>query len=90
VADFNRYFRSHWGIENHLHWTLDVVFHGDQSLKRAGHSAENFAPITSIALNLLKQDKTFKISMKDKSHKAGWVNNYIIKPLIILNLLTTM
>jgi predicted transposase YbfD/YdcC len=81
AAAFNRHIRSHWGIENALHWTLDVVFHEDQSLKRAGHAAENFALITRIALNLLKQDKTSKISMKNKRHKAGWVNNYIIELL---------
>lgn len=78
AASFNQHIRSHWGIENGLHWTLDVVFHEDQSQKRAGHAAENFALITRIALNLLKADKHSKISMKNKRHKAGWDNNYII------------
>jgi predicted transposase YbfD/YdcC len=77
ASAFNRYIRSHWGIENSLHWTLDVVFHEDESQKRAGHAAENFALITRIALNLLKADKQSKISMKNKRHKAGWDNNYI-------------
>ncbi len=81
AASFNRYIRSHWGIENHLHWTLDVVFHEDQSQKRAGHAAENFALITRIALNLLKADKSTKLSMKNKRHKAAWVNDYIIQLL---------
>jgi predicted transposase YbfD/YdcC len=81
AASFNRHVRSHWGIENHLHWTLDVVFHEDQSHKRAGHAAENFALITRIVLNVLKTDKTTKISMKNKRHKAGWDNNYIIQLL---------
>jgi predicted transposase YbfD/YdcC len=78
APSFNKYIRTHWGIENHLHWTLDVVFHEDQSMKRAGHAAENFALINRIALNLLKADKDSKISMKNKRHKAGWDNDYLI------------
>jgi predicted transposase YbfD/YdcC len=81
AASFNRYVRSHWGIENSLHWTLDVVFHEDQSQKRAGHAAENFALITRIALNLLKADNQSRLSMKNKRHKAAWDNNYIIQLL---------
>ncbi len=78
AASFNNYIRSHWGIENHLHWTLDVVFSEDESRKRAGHAAENFALITRIALNLLKNDGSTKVSMKSKRHKAGWDNEYVI------------
>lgn len=78
ASSFNKAIRSHWGIENNLHWTLDVVFSEDQSLKRAGHAAENFALITRIALNLLKRDTSTKASMKNKRHKAGWDNNYLI------------
>lgn len=78
ALSFNQLIRTHWGIENHLHWTLDVVFHEDQSQKRAGHAAENFALINRIALNLLKADKQSKISMKNKRHKAGWDNDYLI------------
>lgn len=78
APSFNQHVRSHWGIENGLHWTLDVVFKEDQSQKRAGHAAENFALITRLALNLLKNDNSSKISMKNKRHKAGWDNNYII------------
>ncbi len=81
AATFNQHIRSHWGIENRLHWTLDVVFHEDQSQKRAGHAAENYALITRMALNLLKAEKTAKISMKNKRHKAGWDNNYVIQLL---------
>lgn len=75
---FNQYIRKHWGIENHLHWTLDVVFSEDQSQKRAGHAAANFALITRMALNLLNNDKSTKVSMKNKRHKAGWDNQYLI------------
>lgn len=66
-ARFNQHIRSHWGIENGLHWTLDVVFDEDQSQKRAGHAAENFALITRMALNLLKADKQSKLSMKKQT-----------------------
>jgi predicted transposase YbfD/YdcC len=78
---FNRYVRSHWGIENSLHWTLDVVFSEDSSNKRAGNAAENFALISRIALNILKNDTSVKGSMKNKRHKAGWNNDYLIRLL---------
>lgn len=81
AASFNQHIRMHWGIENSLHWILDVVFHEDRSQKRAGHAAENFALITRMALNLLKADKQSRLSMKNKRHKAAWVNNYIIELL---------
>ena len=78
AACFNSYIREHWGIENSLHWTLDVVFSEDQSRKRAGNAAENFALVTRIALNVLKNDKSVKLSMKNKRHKAGWDNDYLL------------
>jgi len=74
---FNEAIRLHWGIENNLHWCLDVVFHEDSSQKQAGNAAENFAIITRIALNLIKMDKTKKTSMKNKRHLAGWDNHFL-------------
>lgn len=74
---FNEAIREHWGIENSLHWCLDVVFDEDQSQKRAGNAAENFSTITRIALNLIKNDRTRKTSMKNKRHLAGWDNNFL-------------
>lgn len=71
--------RSHWGIENTLHWQLDVNFKEDQSRLRAKNSAENFAAIRRIALSLLKQDTSRKMSMKCKRLLAGWDNNYLLK-----------
>ena len=83
VEDFQRAIRSHWGIENKLHWTLDVAFSEDDSRKRIGNSAQNFSLINKIALNLLKNEKTAKQGVKGKRLKAGWDNQYLLK---ILNL----
>jgi predicted transposase YbfD/YdcC len=52
--------RSHWGIENQLHWQLDVSFSEDQSRKRDGHAAQNFSLLNRIALNLLKNEESKK------------------------------
>jgi predicted transposase YbfD/YdcC len=50
--------RSHWGIENRLHWVLDVVFHEDASTIRPGHAPENLASIRHLALNLIRQERS--------------------------------
>ena len=81
VEDFQRAIRSHWGIENKLHWTLDVAFSEDASRKRIGNSAQNFSLINKIALNLLKNEKTAKQGVKGKRFKAALDNQYLIKVL---------
>ena len=73
--------RSHWGIENSLHWILDMVFREDESRKRKDHSAENFAILRHITLNLLKQEKSCKRSIAGKRLLAGWDANYLEKVL---------
>ena len=73
--------RSHWGIENSLHWTLDVAFGEDKSRKKEGYSAQNFSIINRIALNLLKNELSKKRSVKGKRLDAGWNNDYLIKIL---------
>ena len=73
--------RGHWGIENELHWCLDVAFREDDSRVRKGDGAENLAILRRLALNLLKREKTAKIGLKGKRLKAGWDNNYLIRVL---------
>lgn len=79
----NRSIRSHWGIENSLHWILDVAFNEDHSRKRAGYAAQNFSVINRIALNLLKNELTAKQGIKGKRLKAGWDDKYMMKILNI-------
>jgi len=73
--------RSHWGIENSLHWTLDIAFDEDRCRVRKDNGPENFAILRHIALNLLKQKKTCKRSIKGKRLLAGWKEEYLLKVL---------
>jgi predicted transposase YbfD/YdcC len=73
--------RSHWGIENSLHWQLDVSFGEDDSRKRAGYAAQNFSMVDRIALNLIKQEQSKKRSVKGKRLDAGWNDDYLLKIL---------
>ncbi len=84
AADFQQAIRNHWGIENKLHWTLDVSFSEDASRKRINNAAQNFSTLSKIALNLLKNEKSSKIGVKSRRLKAGWDNHYLVK---VLNLL---
>jgi predicted transposase YbfD/YdcC len=79
--DFNRHIRSHWAVENNLHWVLDMTFREDEQRKRANHAAQNFAIVRKIALNLLKKDNG-KESLRSKRLKAAWDKEYLIKILM--------
>lgn len=81
VERFAKAARGHWGIENKLHWSLDVVFHEDDSRIRSGHSPENMTLIRKIALNLLSKESSTKLGKQAKRLKAGWDNNYLVKVL---------
>jgi predicted transposase YbfD/YdcC len=73
--------RKHWGIENSLHWRLDIAFREDESRIRKGYGAENFATLRHIALNLLKKENTAKVGTQNKRLMAGWNNSYLEKVL---------
>jgi predicted transposase YbfD/YdcC len=73
--------RKHWGIENQLHWSLDVTFREDHSRLRTGHGAENFAVLRHIALNLLRQDPSTK-SLPRKRLACALNPDYLLKVLL--------
>lgn len=81
AARFAATVRGHWGIENQLHWILDVAFREDQSRSTQGYSGENLAVIRHLALNLLTQEKSAKGGIRAKRLKAGWDNHYLLKVL---------
>lgn len=70
--------RSHWQIENQLHWVLDIAFREDDSRVRDGHAAENLSLLRHLALNLIKREKTAKGSIRAKRLQAAWDPDYLL------------
>src|SRR5215468_1979393 len=73
--------RQHWGIENGLHWVLDVAFNEDRMRQRDRHGVENLALLNRLAVSLLRQDKTVKGGVKCKRKAAGWDDSYLLRLL---------
>lgn len=73
--------RAHWGVENKLHWHLDVSFGEDLCKIRTDHAAENFSLGKKMALNLLKADTSEKLGVPNKRKLAGWSPEYLLKIL---------
>ena len=78
---FARAVRGYWGVENDLHWSLDMSFREDESRIRDRNAAENFAVLRHIALNRLKHETTLKLGIKAKRLTAGWNERYLEKLL---------
>jgi predicted transposase YbfD/YdcC len=75
--------REHWGVENGLHWCLDISFREDDCRVRSGHAPENLAIIRRFALSLIKQDPQRKIGVKASRKRAGWSNDYLLRLLAL-------
>lgn len=78
---FARAVRSHWGVENSVHWHMDVSFGEDQSRVRTGFAAENLAILRRLALNMLKREKSKKRGVRGKQKNAGWDHAYLLRLL---------
>ena len=76
-----RAIRQHWGIENQVHWTLDVTFAEDESRIRRGDGAQNFALLRRIALNALNRETTYRRSTRQKCNRAAMDDLYMLKVL---------
>jgi len=76
AAKINKAIRSHWAVENNLHWNLDVVFKEDDSLKKKGNSALNYNIIAKIALSLIDKERSTKKSKPSKRLLAALDDNY--------------
>ena len=74
--------RSHWSIENSLHWTLDVTFREDQCRVRKDNGPQNINTLRQIGHNLLKNETTLKVGIQGKRLNAGWDENYLLKVLL--------
>lgn len=82
AAELARASRQHWGIENSLHWVLDVTFNEDQSRIRKEHGAENFSWLRRFAITLLKNEPTVQDTVRAKGRRAMWDTGYLEQVLV--------
>ena len=78
VKMLSKHIRGHWGIENRLHWSLDVTFAEDQSRVRRDNGPENLGLLRRLALSILQQDTTCKDNLKGKRQRAGWNEEFLL------------
>jgi len=71
--------RSHWQVENRLHWVLDISFREDESRVRSGHAQENLAVVRKLALNLLRQVDDVKGGIKNRRLQTAWDDDFLLK-----------
>lgn len=81
AKQFGEAVRSHWAIENRLHWQLDVTFGEDQCRVRKGHADANLSSLRRTALSLLKNNRTSKVGIKNKRLTAAWNDDYLAEVL---------
>ena len=73
--------RTHWSIENSLHWSLDVTFGEDRCRIRKDHAPQNMATLRQVSHNLLKNETSLKVGIQGKRLQAGWKEDYLLKVL---------
>ena len=73
--------RRHWGIENSVHWILDVAFDEDHCRIRQDNAAQNISLLRRLTLNMLKHESTIKVGIKTKRLRAGWDESYLLRVL---------
>ena len=81
VKEFSTAVRGHWGVENELHWCLDMGLREDESRARKDNAAENLNVIRHMTLNMLKKETSLKAGINGKRLKCGWDENYLKKVL---------
>lgn len=81
AEEYGKSKRAHWGVENGLHWVLDIGFREDESRMRAGNAAENVNVLRHIGTNLLKQEKSCRMGTASKRKKCGYDPDYLYKVL---------
>jgi len=82
ASSVNSAVRRHWGIENKLHWVLDLAFREDEARHRAKNTAQNMTTLRHFALNIVKQDPDRKLGVANTRKRAGWDRNYLVKLMI--------